>query len=904
MDLSIHRRTPSVSVIDGRGLPVRQVAYLRSVAGALAQPLITRQRHDVAGRPVEHWDPRLFGAAPKPNLMTIHGLAGQTLLSDSVDSGWWLSLQGLAGEFVKRWDARGNRWSLHYDERLRLKRVQINDGADLEALTYGLGDADAGHNLRGQLLHKLDASGSLDYTSFSLSALPFEETRTLFDGASYTTQWRYGANGNALSQTDAARHQQLSRYDVAGQLQQVTLKINGDSAEKDILKQARYNAEGQKIEQTLGNGVVCNWIYDPANSRLNSIKAGVPGQPLRQNLQYAYDNVGNVLSMVDHTFNPVFFANQLIDGKRDFSYDSLYRLTSATGHDTSPPTDMPGRPLPSDPNNRLNYTQTYEYDTGGNLIKLVHARAVGGYTRRMFIDPNSNRGVRWNEGDPTPDFSKQFDTHGNQQALQPGQGLQWNILDELASVTLIERESGLPDQENYRYSGGARVYKHHETQGSTTTHFQQVRYLPGLEIRTRDTGEELHVISLPNIVGNIRCLHWLSGRPGEIVNDQLRFCLEDSQNSSLIELDRNAHLISHEHYYPFGGTASLAAGSELEVSYKTIRYSGKELDDTGLYYYGRRYYAPWLQRWISADPAGAVDGWNLYAMVGNNPVSFVDELGLTRGLNEKVSSRTTSMIIEGGKQPSGSQAKIAKFIAQNPDARFTKTFRSDKAVAHAGAQISNTGAEQDIIVTDFFNIPLKKKEILTTEKHGIHKSREVDNNLDPDELASLGVYKVTDINRFMDTMKERYIERLADKDLAVKVYRGESTEHQSLSGMQYEVPAIHEQMLERIELHIKASGMLIPVSRGLPGAHAEIQAANAALYIQQKLTGSTNPADISIVTQRLQDADHAEAFEACYNCAGQLVATYENAIVPFDVLSGATPQTHETWATQRKNLSI
>jgi hypothetical protein len=44
----------------------------------------------------------------------------------------------------------------------------------------------------------------------------------------------------------------------------------------------------------------------------------------------------------------------------------------------------------------------------------------------------------------------------------------------------------------------------------------------------------------------------------------------------------------------------------------------KERDDSsGLCYYGARYLAPWLTRWISPDSAGAVDGLNLYVYVGN-----------------------------------------------------------------------------------------------------------------------------------------------------------------------------------------------------------------------------------------------------------------------------------------------
>ena len=57
------------------------------------------------------------------------------------------------------------------------------------------------------------------------------------------------------------------------------------------------------------------------------------------------------------------------------------------------------------------------------------------------------------------------------------------------------------------------------------------------------------------------------------------------------------------------------------------RYSSKERDGTGLYYYGYRYYAPWLQRWISTDPFKKIDGLNFYSAMRNNPVAFLDVEG-------------------------------------------------------------------------------------------------------------------------------------------------------------------------------------------------------------------------------------------------------------------------------------
>ena len=68
MNPGLHARTPNLTVIDSRGLPIRQVAYLRNLVGGPLDTLITRQRHDAAGRLLEQTDPRFFGLAP--NLYT------------------------------------------------------------------------------------------------------------------------------------------------------------------------------------------------------------------------------------------------------------------------------------------------------------------------------------------------------------------------------------------------------------------------------------------------------------------------------------------------------------------------------------------------------------------------------------------------------------------------------------------------------------------------------------------------------------------------------------------------------------------------------------------------------------------------------------------------------------------
>ncbi len=59
------------------------------------------------------------------------------------------------------------------------------------------------------------------------------------------------------------------------------------------------------------------------------------------------------------------------------------------------------------------------------------------------------------------------------------------------------------------------------------------------------------------------------------------------------------------------------------------RFSSKRADEeTGLIYYGRRYYSPSLSRWLTPDPAGFTLGLNLYTFSKNNPLLYLDFFGL------------------------------------------------------------------------------------------------------------------------------------------------------------------------------------------------------------------------------------------------------------------------------------
>ena len=77
-------------------------------------------------------------------------------------------------------------------------------------------------------------------------------------------------------------------------------------------------------------------------------------------------------------------------------------------------------------------------------------------------------------------------------------------------------------------------------------------------------------------------------------------------------------------YTPFG-----AVSTSNSATPNTFTFSSEVLDqETGLVYYNYRYYSPDLGRWLKPDPIEEQGGYNLYAMVENNVVNWIDNYGL------------------------------------------------------------------------------------------------------------------------------------------------------------------------------------------------------------------------------------------------------------------------------------
>ena len=92
--------------------------------------------------------------------------------------------------------------------------------------------------------------------------------------------------------------------------------------------------------------------------------------------------------------------------------------------------------------------------------------------------------------------------------------------------------------------------------------------------------------------------------------------------SHIVSTDDNQSVLARYEYDVFG-----AIRNETGTSDNTRKFTGKEFDaDSNLYYYGARYYDPYIGRFTQRDPIA--DGVNWYAYVANNPLRFIDPTGL------------------------------------------------------------------------------------------------------------------------------------------------------------------------------------------------------------------------------------------------------------------------------------
>ncbi|KAF3906688.1 hypothetical protein ABW20_dc0110303 [Dactylellina cionopaga] len=513
--------------------------------------------------------------------------------------------------------------------------------------------------------------------------LPVVETFTTYDAQNRVLDVRSPTIENLNSTVSHT-------YNKTGLLKAVSIRLKGDELFKPIVKIIKYNAKGQRYAIEYGNGSSTAYTYDQYTFKLRRVftrrgsktdfpddcpdppEPNNPGCQI-QNLRYVYDARDNVTFTQDDAQQTIFFRGNKVEPSCDYTYDSLYRLIKTKGreHLGQPNTNGPQAPGPRDPSKtRLDlptntlamgtYIENVYYDSRNNIEKIQHKGfdpRHEGWTRRYFYDepnllqpPGTNPSQPWKNnrlsstkiGDTEEiyKYEGRAGRRGNITSMTNLRNLQWNWKNMLQASSQQVVNDGTPETTYYVYDfSGARIRKvtDYQTPSGETPKTKRdrvyvgtilercVEYLPRENADPSRIEETILVQDGTKRVASIEFIKDLQGN-GPTEKRFFRYQLSNYTESSSIELDDKANLLSYEEYFSFGGTSFQE--TKLETP-KRYRFASKERDDeTGLDYVGARYYAPWIGRWICPDPGSLIDGPNRYTFVGNNPAGVTDPSGL------------------------------------------------------------------------------------------------------------------------------------------------------------------------------------------------------------------------------------------------------------------------------------
>jgi len=297
-------------------------------------------------------------------------------------------------------------------------------------------------------------------------------------------------------------------------------------------------------------------------------------------------------------------------------------------------------------------------------------------------------------------------------------------------------------------AGGNRVKKFTHTQGGN---WETITYIDGIiEYREDNNGQTQsisHIMDDSKRIASIRKGH----KFGDTTPD-IKYNMDDHLGSSNLSVDTNGTLVNREEYYPFGETSF---GSYAKKRY---RFCGKEKDEeSGLYYYGARYYSPWTCRFISVDPkAGKYVFQSPFAYADNNPICKMDyngegtgEGGKTSGGNDK-SSQTSSNPSETAESKTpkvyqiDKKGKLKEVDLNDP--------KSEKAFEKAYNNLSKDHKGKDSYV-------LRRGELVPVGEKAINDLKDLSK---ANPLIKLGIEKfIKDNQKFQENFPENYYEEFS-----------------------------------------------------------------------------------------------------------------------------------------------
>ena len=311
-----------------------------------------------------------------------------------------------------------------------------------------------------------------------------------------------------------------------------------------------------------------DYTYDVRN-RPTQIKTTKNSSDLL-NLTYTYDPAGNILQMKDS-------PNGQLKEHWDFTYDSLNRLITAV---SGPQGDS--------------YSLSYVYDSTGNRIQLNNTVYTYNEMNELLTQENGTN------------YTYTYDDHGNCTTKTDGNTM-WEYLYNYENMLLSVEENGQIIEQYIYDSDGKRIKK-------VDSDSARIYIYSGLNV--------LYEINMTTQMDGVY-VYGPTGRIAKKVNDITEYYQTDHLGSTKLTTSENGETVTEMQYRPFG--------VQVNTTEERYTFNGKELDESGLYYFGARYYDPVIGRFISRDPLtgerNSPQTLNRYVYCLNNPLKYIDPGG-------------------------------------------------------------------------------------------------------------------------------------------------------------------------------------------------------------------------------------------------------------------------------------
>nr|WP_321349288.1 RHS repeat-associated core domain-containing protein [uncultured Methanoregula sp.] len=428
--------------------------------------------------------------------------------------------------------------------------------------------------------------------------------QTVSDGQ-YSAQYHYLANSPLVEQIDyrngeVLRMTTLKKHDHLNRLESIESQ---PSTDKRIAYTYRYNQANQRTNAVLADNTAWNYGYDDLGQLTNGVKVDPQSKPVdTAAYQYSYDTIGNRKTAVAGGIQV------------DYQVDALNRYTNAVA------VVRGGDVKPSDPNaisspggidqndgGLLARTGASQFDADGNLKSDANWVYTWDAENRLIamesgagISPANRKRLEFQYDSQSRRIAKRvYSWTADRRPLTSGL---WSLTSDLRFV----------------YDGWnlmAELTRDAISKGAVKGNAYAVlrSYLWGMDLSGSLQG-----------AGGIGGLLAVADHSSQTAR---HFVSYDGNGNVVGLTDANDGTVADRYEYdPFGNEITTAKGHSLA---NPFRFSTKYTDEeTGLVYYGYRYYCPANGKWVSRDPLEEKGGLNLQGFVANDPVHSVDRLGL------------------------------------------------------------------------------------------------------------------------------------------------------------------------------------------------------------------------------------------------------------------------------------